>query len=140
MTNDLVISVLFLFFYELEESFFWTGDQLFDLIWALLFVLLFLFRTRWKNPYNVSHVLNRWSMTLFLPICDRFTGRAKHYAPGRKKMLKPQSSFSIFQKNKIFIFFFTGERKSSYLPKKSFLRRRGQSQNSEIEIIYFENV
>ena len=111
MTNDLVISVLFLFFYELEESFFWTGDQLFDLIWALLFVLLFLFRTRWKNPYNVSHVLNRWSMTLFLPICDRFTGRAKHYAPGRKKMLKPQSSCSIFPRKKILNFYFTEERK-----------------------------
>ena len=74
-------------------------------------IFYFLFRTRWKNPYNVSHVLNRWSMTLFLPICERFTGRAKHYAPGRKKMLKPQSSFSIFLRKKIFIFYVTEERK-----------------------------
>ena len=120
--------MVFFFFilYKLEESFFWTGDQLFDLIWALLFVLLFLFRLRWKNPYNVSHVLNRWSMTLFLPICDRFTGRAKHYAPGRKKMLKPQSSFSIFPRQENFHFLFHGREKiskrwSSYLLKKSFL-------------------
>ena len=90
---------------------FFTGFEsaINDFVWSYLPSFnfsIFLFCTRWKNPYNVSHVLNRWSMTLFLPICERFTGRAKHYAPGRKKMLKPQSSFSIFPRNNMFIFYF----------------------------------
>ena len=124
------------------------GSAINAFVWSYLpsFVFfIFLFCMRWKNPYNVSHVLNRWSMTLFLPICERFTGRAKHYAPGRKKMLKPQSSFSIFPRNKIFIFYFTEERKyqsanNHICSRNRFFRGEDNHKMQKLKWYFFENI